>query len=210
MVDWEIEAVELVSCNCAYGCPCQFNALPTHGDCHTVGGYAITRGHFGPTSLDGLKMATIATWPGAIHEGGGAAQAVVDESASDEQRNAILTIMAGRETDPGATIWNVLSATFDTFNTPLFLPIDMAVDVEARRGHVRIEGVLDMHAEPIRNPVTGEEHRARIDLPDGFEYTIAEMGSGTFQTGGRIEVSSKDSYAQFAHLHLGNHGVVRT
>ena len=158
MVDWEIKAVELVSCNCAYGCPCQFNALPTHGNCHTVGGYEIRKGHFGEVSLDGTRMATIATWPGAIHEGGGAAQAVVDASASEEQRNAILTIMAGRETDPGATIWNVLSATFDTFNSPLFLPIDMGVDVEARRGHVRVEGVLDISAQPIRNPVTGEEH----------------------------------------------------
>jgi hypothetical protein len=209
MIEWEIEAVELVGCNCAYGCPCQFNAPPTHGNCHTVGGYQINKGRFGETSLDGVRMATIATWPGAIHDGGGTAQAVVDEAADEEQRNAVLTIMAGRETDPGTTIWNVLAATFETFNTPLFKPIDMTVDVEARRGHVRIEGLLDMSAEPIRNPVTDEEHRARIDLPDGFEYTVAEMGSGTFSTGGKIEVSSKDSYAQFAYLHLGSHGVVR-
>lgn len=209
MVDWEIEAVELVSCNCAYGCPCQFNAPPTHGHCQTVGGYRINRGHFGETPLDGLAMASIVTWPGAIHDGGGTAQAIVDEAADADQRNAILTIVAGRETDPGATIWNVLAATFDLFHSPLFVPIDMAVDVEARRGHVRVEGLIDLVAEPIRNPVTGAEHRARIDLPDGFEYTIAEMGSGSFTTGGKIEVASKDSYAQFAHLHLGNHGIVR-
>ena len=60
MVEWEIEGVELVSCNCAYGCPCQFNAPPTYGSCHTVGGYQITKGHFGLTSLDGVRMATIA------------------------------------------------------------------------------------------------------------------------------------------------------
>ena len=30
---WFIKGREFVHCNCAYGCPCQFNALPTHGNC---------------------------------------------------------------------------------------------------------------------------------------------------------------------------------
>ena len=35
----------------------------------------------------------------------------------------------------------------------------------------------ETNIEPIKNPVTGEEHRARIVLPDGFEYKEAEMGN---------------------------------
>jgi hypothetical protein len=31
--------------------------------------------------------------------------------------------------------------------------------------------------EPIKNPVTGDEHRARIVLPDGFEYKEANMSN---------------------------------
>ena len=31
MVEWRVRADEFVNCNCAYGCPCQFNALPTLG-----------------------------------------------------------------------------------------------------------------------------------------------------------------------------------
>ena len=31
--------------------------------------------------------------------------------------------------------------------------------------------------EPILNPVTGEKHRARIVLPNGFEYKEAEVGN---------------------------------
>ena len=51
MTPWELEAVELVACNCAYGCPCQFNALPTHGNCEAMAGFKINRGHFGDTLL---------------------------------------------------------------------------------------------------------------------------------------------------------------
>jgi len=63
--------------------------------------------------------------------------------------------------------------------------------------------------EPIRNPVTGEEHRARIDLPHGFEYELAEVGSASSRTTGKLAFELKDSYAQFARLHMNNKGPVR-
>jgi hypothetical protein len=209
MTPWEIEAVELVTCNCAYGCPCQFNALPTHGNCEAVAGIEIKRGHYGETSLDGLRMVTVMWWPGPIHEGGGKALMVVDQRASEAQRAALLQILSGQDTEPGATIWNVFAATFTEVFDPRFLPIDMAVDVEARQGHVEVEGLLSTVGRPIRNPVTGEEHRVRIDLPGGFEYTLAEMGASTFQASGPIKMDFDDRYAQFAHLHLNNQGTVK-
>jgi hypothetical protein len=51
-------------------------------------------------------------------------------------------------------------------------------------GKVSVDGFVEMRGEPIRNPVTCAEHRARIDLPNGFEYTLAEMGSGSSKTYG--------------------------
>src|SRR5690349_20137383 len=74
MTPWEIEGRELVNCNCSYGCPGQFNALPTHGFCEAVGGFTIDKGHFGSTRLDGLTVAIAFHWPGPIHEGQGKAQ----------------------------------------------------------------------------------------------------------------------------------------
>ena len=70
-------------------------------------------------------------------------------------------------------------------------------------------GLITSDAQPIRNPITGAEHRARINLPNGFEYTVAEMGSGTSKTEGLIELEFTDSYAQFNELHLTEAGVVR-
>ena len=89
--------------------------------------------------------------------------------------------------------------------------INTEIDVENRLGSVVVDGTLNIKGEPIKNPVTGAEHRARIDLPDGFEYKIAEMGSAsTITTAGEITLTNnKDSYAQFAELHLNNSGVIR-
>jgi len=38
--------------------------------------------------------------------------------------------------------------------------------------------VTEGRGEPILNPVTGAQHRVRIDMVDSFEYTLAEIGRG--------------------------------
>src|SRR5215470_12439476 len=49
---WEIKAKEFSNCNCSYGCPCQFNALPTKGFCEAVVAMEIQEGHYGAVKLD--------------------------------------------------------------------------------------------------------------------------------------------------------------
>lgn len=73
----------------------------------------------------------------------------------------------------------VFESTVDQVFDPIFTMIDYEVDVDARRGNVRTHGVFDLVGEPIRNPVTGQEHRARIDLPNSFEYKLAKVGSAS-------------------------------
>ncbi|CAM4134842.1 DUF1326 domain-containing protein [Roseateles saccharophilus] len=209
MIAWEIQGSELINCNCAYGCPCQFNAPPSKGACEAMGAIAIDKGHFGDVSLDGLRIAVVFQWPGAIHQGRGKCQPVVDARASAAQREALLKIMSGQETEPFATMFSVFATTLEQVFEPIVTTIDYEVDVDARRGKVRAAGVFELEGQPIRNPVSGQEHRARIDLPHGFEYELAEVGSGTSRSQGAIALELKDSYAQFARLHLNNRGVVR-
>ena len=173
MTPWEIKATEFVNCNCSYGCPCQFNALPTYGNCEAAGAFGIKEGHYGDVKLDGLALGGIFQWPGAIHEGRGKCQPFVDERADARQREALLKIMSGQDTAPMATIFAVFASTMEKVYDPIFAPIKFDVDVEARKGRVVVPGLLEVEGEPIKNPVTGAEHRARIDMPDGFEYEIA-------------------------------------
>lgn len=209
MTPWEIQGRELINCNCSYGCPCQFNALPTHGHCEAMGAIGIEKGHHGDVRLDGLKIGVVFQWPGPIHEGKGKCQPIVDVNASAAQREALLKIMSGQDTEPFATMFSVFASTVDKVFDPIFTRIDFDVDVEGRRGKVRAEGVFELEGQPIRNPVSGREHRARIHLPHGFEYEIAEIGSASSRSRGNISLALKDSYAQFAQLHMNNKGVIR-
>jgi len=208
MTPWEFKGHELITCNCSYGCPCQFNALPTKGFCEAIGAVAIEKGHHGDVSLDGLVVGMAMKWPGPIHEGKGHAQIVVDAKADAKQREALLKIFSGQDTEPGATIFAVFATTFEKVYDPIFAPIAFEVDVEARRGRIKVGDAFEIKGDPIRNPVTGAEHRARIDLPHGFEYEIAEVGSATSRSRGNVVIDFKDTYAQFAHLHLNNQGVI--
>ena len=88
--EWHIKGSEFSNCNCAYGCPCQFNALPTHGDCRAAVGYEIEEGHFGTVQLDGLRMVLLVSWPGPVHEGNGTMQVIIDERADSAQREALI------------------------------------------------------------------------------------------------------------------------
>jgi hypothetical protein len=205
-VEWEIKATEFVNCNCIYACPCQFNALPDKGFCEAVAGYQIDQGHFGDVRLDGLRAAAIYRWPGAVHEGNGSMQLIIDDRADASQRDALVKILSGEETEDMATVWWVFGAMSPNKQPPLFHPITFDVDVDARRAQIDIPGVATATGEPIRNPVTGAEHRVRIDFPQSFEFRQAEIGSGTSKTTGLIALDLKDTYGQFAHIHLSHKG----
>jgi len=205
-VDWRMRGPEITSCNCDWGCPCQFNALPTHGDCRAVVAMRIDEGHFGDTDLSGLTWCGMFAWPKAIHEGNGEALVVIAPEANPAQRQGLLTILSGQETEPGATIFNVFATTFTKMHEPVFAPIDFQLDIDRRSGRIRIEGMVDTKIEPIRNPVTGAEHRARVVLPQGFEYLEAEYASSDTRASGPVPLDWSKSHAHVAMLDLSTTG----
>ncbi|MCH7489135.1 MAG: DUF1326 domain-containing protein [Gemmatimonadetes bacterium] len=206
---WMIRGVEYSNCNCAYGCPCQFSAPTTNGNCEAVLTGHIEEGHFGDTKLDGIDWALLLWWPGEIAAGNGRQQAIIDERASDDQREALRKILHGEATAPGATHFFVYNSTMSEVLDTIYAPIELEIDVPARSARVNVPGLVESRGSPIINPNTGDEHRARINLPNGFEYTVAEMGSGTSKVTAGIELDLSNSYGQFNILHMNQDGVIR-
>ena len=58
--------------------------------------------------------------------------------------------------------------------------------------------MLETRGAPILNPVTGAEHRVRIEQPNGFEFTIAEIGRGWSKAEGPLSFELSDTYGQSA------------
>ncbi|HKJ08348.1 MAG TPA: DUF1326 domain-containing protein [Gammaproteobacteria bacterium] len=204
--DWEIRGPVAVTCNCDWGCPCQFNSRPTHGDCTAAIGMQVHSGHFDAVALDGLRWVALLAWPGAIHEGHGQCLPIVDERADEAQREALLTILSGLETEPGATVFNVFAATYDTVHQPRFAAIDFEADPQACTARIRVPGLVEATGRPIANPVTGEPHRVRVGLPRGFEYREAEYGSSTASASDPMPMAWTDRHAHMFEMHMTPYG----
>jgi hypothetical protein len=166
-------------------------------------------GHHGNTKLDGLNFAGVFAWPGPIHEGRGEAVPIIDERANPAQREAILRIMSGQDTEPGATFFQVYGSMLEKVHDPVFTKIDLDIDVNARTARFIVPGVVEARGEPIVNPVTKQQHRARFNMPNGFEFTLAEVGRGWAKTMGAIKLNLADSHAHFAELNITGTGVIR-
>lgn len=208
---WEIKGTEFGSCNCDYGCPCQFNGQPSSGDgsCKALNIAQIDQGRYGETGLDGTRFAWLACWPGPVHEGNGEFLLLIDDRTDDKQREAIRRIVYDEDENSVPSPYSIYMSTCKTVHEPIFAQIDCRFDVEARTAHVEISGIGVCDVEPVRNPVTGEPHRAQIVLPDGFHSTVAETASGSVKTQGVIALEFSNRFASFFKLHITDQGVVR-
>ncbi len=204
--DWRLEGEWVKNCNCAYGCPCDFNARPTQGDCKGMVGMHITKGHFNDTPLDGLHFCASVQFPGALHEGNGQMQPIIDERATPAQREALLAILSGRHSAEG-TLFHIFSAIVVKVYDPIFAPFTFRFDKSARTGRLVIPGVLDIDIEPIHNPVTGLPHRIRVVMPEGFEHRDAEVASANIRSTGAIQFKTQGSHSTLANVVQTPHGI---
>ncbi len=206
---WMIRGAEFVNCNCAWGCPCQFYSPSTHGHCEAIGCGHIDEGNFNETRLDDLNFALVFRWPGEIAEGNGREQIVIDERADQKQREALHKVLRGESTKPGATHFNVFASTMAEILDPVYAPMKVKIDVDAREATVSVPGLIESRGTPTTNPFSGEPARARIELPNGFEYNVAEMASGKTKVTGPIPLELDGTYGQFNILHMNQDGVIR-
>lgn len=173
-VDWHIAGEEVGSCSCDWACPCQFEGDPTHGYCRVVVGLQVGEGHFGDIDLGGCTFAALLSFPGPLYEGNGTIQIFYDEASSPEQRDAIGQLWSGSH---GGELFEIFSAICPDTREPIVTSIEIDSDRERRVAKIRIGEFGSTTIEPIKSAATGEEHRVRIDLPNGFEYKQAEVGN---------------------------------
>ncbi|SRR5579871_6842121 len=166
---WSIECDYMETCNCDFGCACNFSGVPNSGRCEALVGYHIRKGRFAGAQLDNLDFVYAASWPRAIHQGGGTLIVYISDRANDAQRQAIADIAYGRAGGSGS--FAVFAATMRYKLEPQFVPIEMHVD--GKRSRFSVAGVLEVELSPHFDPVSGNEHDVQINLPAGFIWKTA-------------------------------------
>lgn len=186
---WRVSGAVLVTCNCDWGCPCNFQARPSKGNCEGGWTWHIERGSYGNVSLDGLNCSVYVNWPGAIHEGNGEALILVDAAADQEQRAALESLVGGTVGGP----WGVLSHTWPKVHGPFATTYDLQLD--GVRTRLRCGDYVEVEGTAIRNPVTHAEAFPSVSLPQGLIFKQGDFGaSATFRVRGAVSYDHSGQY----------------
>jgi hypothetical protein len=167
--NWAIMTDYIETCNCDYGCPCNFSGFPTFGFCRAIVLYHIKDGSYGGTSLNGLDVVYVGSWPKAIHQGDGTLQIYASQKADEKQRDALVSIMHGHAKGNGP--FALFATTMKYVLDPQFVDVD--VKIAGKKSSFSVPGVIDVIADSFKNPVTGDESDTRITLPKGFIWKEA-------------------------------------
>ena len=161
---WEFEAEYFTCCNCDWGCPCNFNARPTQGNCHGLGVWRVTKGSFGATKLNGVVFAVSYFFPGLIEQGNGTARNYVDRRATPEQRKALDTILTGKV---GGGIFEIFPKLVSKFY-PLMVA-DIQFRMDGPKAWFKIDRIMEAECDVLRYP-DGTVIKPSFTLPHGIEY----------------------------------------
>ncbi|OLC29473.1 MAG: hypothetical protein AUH28_17355 [Acidobacteria bacterium 13_1_40CM_56_16] len=191
-VRWKLSGKVLVACNCDWGCPCNFNALPTTGKCEGGWTWHVEEGAYGDVPLDGLNFSVYVNWPGAIHHGNGEAVVFIDELADDRQRSAVETLVGGTAGGP----WGVLAWTWPKVHGPYRVAYDIVFN--GVNTQIKCGAFLEIEGGPIRNPVTGAESHPGVVLPEGIIFNRGDLGASVrFRLARDLEYDHSGKYLAF-------------
>jgi hypothetical protein len=191
---WRLSGDVLIACNCDWGCPCNFNAMPSRGKCEGGWIWMIQSGVVDDVPLDGLGVALFANWPGAIHQGGGRAGSFLDERADDMQREALARVLRGEVGGPWAIFIN-------TYQLAPPEPARFDVELADYGSRVSIGDAVRLELQTIRNPVTQAEAHPEAVLPEGLVLKRSRLAaSKVFRVRGAVEYDHSGQYAAFGRF----------
>ncbi len=142
---WKLEGSVLDACNCTTLCPCTYAQPSTGPDCRVTLAWHIEKGHYGGTRLDGLSAAAVVFANGdPFLVGIDRISLILDERATPEQRNALLTILGGQ----AGGLWGLVAKMIKSAPEVLFARFDYAND--GKTWSVRAGNLLDLKAEFLK------------------------------------------------------------
>ena len=127
MAGWRIEGQYMETCNCTYVCPCptsNLTARPTEGDCKAAIAMRIDKGQKDGIKLDGVSFIVVLRSPGPMADGDMTVGLIVDQSASEEQVQAIASIATGAAGGPMAALAPLVGKVAGVEKRPIRFAVD--------------------------------------------------------------------------------------
>lgn len=146
MADWHIKGQYMETCNCAFICPCigsNLTAVPTEGDCKAAIAMRVDEGEKDGVKLDGVAFIVLMRSPGAMADGNIKVGLIIDESADEDQVDAISAIATGAEGGPMAAVAPLVSEVAGVERRPV------TFDQDGMRYRVTAGELIDQSLEGV-------------------------------------------------------------
>jgi len=143
--NWKINGTYFEACNCDVACPCTFFSAPTDGDCTVLVGWHIENGSFSDVDLEGLNVALAAYAPGHMLEVKWRVALYLDETASQQQKDALTQIFTGQA---GGHMANLVPLIGEVLGINS-VPIDYEKNGKQRR--LKVGDVAETEIEAIQD-----------------------------------------------------------
>lgn len=147
---YEIEGQLLEVCPCNVLCPCWVGEDPDgDGTCDSVNAYHIERGQVDGVDVAGRTLAVITHIPGNVLKGNWRVALIVDDGASPQQHEAVVSAFSGKLGGPLADLAGLVSEVIAIETAPI------SFDVKEGKGRLQVGALVEAEMEPYRGP-TGQ------------------------------------------------------
>ena len=143
---YKLEGSLLEVCDCEILCPCWINETPDNGTCQSALAYHFDRGTIDGVDVSGLTLATNVFLPGRPLAGNWRAHIFIDERASKEQEQALLSDFTGKQGGPVADLAALIGEVVKVERAPI------TFEVKEGRGTLNIGDTTEAVMEPYRGP----------------------------------------------------------
>jgi len=143
---YSLKGTLLEVCSCGVLCPCWIGEDPDGGECFSVVGYHFDTGQIRGVDVSGLSILTVNHIPGNILAGNWEVVALVDDRATDDQREAILAAFTGKLGGPLADLAELIGTVKGIESATI------RHEIEGGIGTLEVPGVLRAEMKPYRGP----------------------------------------------------------
>jgi len=142
---YQLEGRLLEVCTCNILCPCWGGGDPDNdGTCQSIVAWHIDKGAIDGMDVSGLTFALLANIPGnVLRKGTWRVVAIVDDKATPQQQEAILSVWTGQKGGPVADLAQLVGEVVAVERVPV------TFEVEGGKGRVKIGELAAAELEPL-------------------------------------------------------------
>ena len=195
--NWKLSGIYFEACNCDVVCPCTFLSAPTTGECNVLVGWHIESGNFANTNLDGLNVALAVYSAGHMLETKWKAAVYLDETATEEQKDALTKIFTGQVGGHMANLAPLIGEVLGIKSVPI------EFEANGRQRKLKIGEVAELEVEGVQDQGGADAsiNNAPMTLAPGFPAVVAKSQKFSYKDHGlQWEISNKNGfYSPFAY-----------